>query len=145
MKTTARPKSSLLIPFHIYLLSMKRYSPGVQPPHPPPSLETTFPKSLDTGVKACTHTLCLSCDYFGWGSAISNLGQLKIPQRRKQRARERERDLHHHPPVQGKDSNKLNGTPLDAAISATGHPSKTPSQGLFFSSFFINCSDTTTH
>lgn len=40
--------------FHIYHLSMKRSSPGIQPLPPHRSLETTFPKSLDAGLKACT-------------------------------------------------------------------------------------------
>ena len=57
------PKSSLLIPFHIHHLSMKRYSPGVQPPALPPSLGATFPKSLDAGGKGLQTPLRLSRDY----------------------------------------------------------------------------------
>lgn len=51
---------------------------------------------------------------FSGGAAISNPGQLNIPRGRSRAGKER--DLHHHPPVQGRDRNKPNGTPLDTAI-----------------------------
>lgn len=81
------------------------------PPHHP-LLRQLFPNPWVLGWRLA-HPPLSELWLFSWGSATSNLSQLKIPQRRK---RERKRDLHHHPPVLGKDRIEENGTPLDVAI-----------------------------
>lgn len=121
VKTTAWPKSFLFILLHIYHPSLKWCSPGVQTLSATTTASTLLWDNFAQipgcwGVKACKHTLS-EMWLFSWGSAISNTGHLKIPQRKKKSwEKEGQKDVYHHPPVQGKDRNKPNGSPQDAAI-----------------------------
>lgn len=64
-------------PTHIiHLCNNTRHASNLYPLLSP---ETTIPKSLDAGVKACTATPVWAVIIFGWGSAISNLGQQRFP------------------------------------------------------------------
>lgn len=85
--------------------------------HPPPSLETTFSQIPGCWGEGLHTPLCLSCDYL---PAISNLGQLKIPQRRKQR----EICTTTHLCRAKIGTNQM--APHWMLPSASGHPSKTP-------------------
>lgn len=129
VKTTAWPKSSLLILFHIYHLSMKWYSPGVQPP---PSLETTFSKSLDAGVKACTPPSVWAVIIWLGLCHIKPQPAKDSPEEKAERERGREICTTTHLCRAKIGTNQM--APHWMLPSASGHPSETPSQGFFFPS-----------
>lgn len=122
-------------PTHIiHLCNNARHASNLYPLHSP---ETTIPKSLDAGVKARTATPVWAVIIW-LGLCRIKPRPAKIPRRRK-----RMRDLHHHPPVQGRDRMEANGSTLDAAICSRTPPWKNNITGRVFFFPFIICCDST--
>lgn len=110
---------------------MKLHSPGIQTSTTTIIPWDNFSKSLDAGVKDCTPP-CLSCDYLA--GALPYQTQLNTA-RGKSRAGKRKICTTTHLCRAAIGTNRM--APRWVLQSASGHPSKTPSQAFHFS---INCS-----